>query len=75
MFVLTVSRPSSNMGPVGLKSRSLGQILENSCFHFRGHICDPVLIKLLMTVLVVFCVYVGLLNDSSDRVMCTCWSP
>jgi len=30
MFVLAISRPSSNMGHVGLASRSPGQILENS---------------------------------------------
>ena len=30
MFVLTISRPSSNIGHVGLKTRSPGQILWNS---------------------------------------------
>ena len=46
MFVLAISRPSLNMGQVGLTSRSPGQILQNSCLHSRGHICDPILMKL-----------------------------
>jgi len=37
-FVLAISRPSSNMGHVGLTSRSPGQILENSCKHYRPHL-------------------------------------
>ena len=41
MLVLTISRPSSNMGHVRSKTRSSDQILGNSCFHSRGHICDP----------------------------------
>ena len=35
------------MGHVGSKTRSLGQILVNSCLHSRGQICDPILIKLV----------------------------
>jgi len=50
MFVLTIARLSSNMGHVGSKTRSPGQILENSCLHPRGHICDPILIKLCQNV-------------------------
>ena len=46
MYVLTISRPSSNMGYVGLKTRSSGKILGNSCSHSRGHIYDPILVKL-----------------------------
>jgi len=46
MFVLTISRPSSHMGHVGSKTRSPGQIFGNSCLHFRGQICDPILMKL-----------------------------
>ena len=34
------------MGYVGLKTRSPGQILGNSCLHSRGHICDSILMKL-----------------------------
>jgi len=43
---LTIYKPSSNMGHVGLKTRSPGQILGNSCLHSIGHICDPILMKL-----------------------------
>jgi len=46
MFVLAISRPSSNLGHVGSKTRSPGKIFENSCLHSRGHICDPILMKL-----------------------------
>jgi len=45
MFVLTISRPSSNMGHVVSKSRSPGQILRNSCLLLRDHICNPILIN------------------------------
>jgi len=38
IFVLAISRPSSNMGNVGLTSRSPGQILENSFEHYRPHL-------------------------------------
>jgi len=41
VFVLTISRPISNMGHVGSKTRSPGKILWNACLHFIGHICDP----------------------------------
>jgi len=34
------------MGHVGLKTRSLGQILGHSCLHSRGHICDQSLMEL-----------------------------
>ena len=50
MFVLTISRLSSNMGHVRSKTRSPGQILGNSCLHPRGHICDPILMKLCQNV-------------------------
>jgi len=46
MFVLTISRPSSNIGHVGLKTRSPGQILKNSCLHSRGHISNLSLMEL-----------------------------
>ena len=35
-----------NMGVVGPKSRSVGQILEKPCLHSSGHIFDPIFIKL-----------------------------
>ena len=41
MFVFTISKTRSNMGHVGLKTRSPGQILGNSCLHSRGHIFLP----------------------------------
>jgi len=41
------------MGHVGSKTRSPGQILGNSCLHSRGHICDPILIKLFQNVLTI----------------------
>ena len=46
MLILMISRPSSNMGQVGSKSRSLGQILEKPCEHSRGHIFSSIFIKL-----------------------------
>jgi len=46
MCVLTISRPSSNMGHVRSNTWSPGQILGNSCLHTRGHIYDPILMKL-----------------------------
>ena len=48
MFVLTISRLSSNMGYVGSKTRSPGQIIGNSCLQSRGHICNPILTKLCL---------------------------
>ena len=46
MFIWIISRTSSNMGGVGLKSRSLGQIFVKSCYHSRGHNFYPIFIKL-----------------------------
>jgi len=46
MFVLAISRTSSNMGHVGLTSRSPGQILENSCLHSTGNISHRIFMKL-----------------------------
>jgi len=34
------------MGHVGTKTRSPGQIFQKSCFHSRGNVCDPILMKL-----------------------------
>ena len=36
MFVWAVSRPKSNMGHVGSKTRSVGQILGKPCVPNRG---------------------------------------
>ena len=46
MFILKISRTSLNMGWVGSKSRSLGQIFVKSCYHSRGHNFEPIFIKL-----------------------------
>jgi len=45
MFVLKLARPGSNMGHYGLKTRSPGQILGNSCLQSRAQIGDPILMK------------------------------
>ena len=46
MIILTIYQSSSNMGDVRSKTRSVGQIMENSCEHSRGHIFGPIFIKL-----------------------------
>ena len=46
MFVLMKSRTNLKMGNVGLKTRSLGQILEKPCVHSKGHIFSPLIMKL-----------------------------
>ena len=46
MINLTISQLSLNMGDVGSKTRSVGQIMEKPCEHSRGHSFGPVFIKL-----------------------------
>ena len=46
MIILTISQSSSNMGDIGLKTRSVGQIIEKPCEHSRGHSFGPIIIKL-----------------------------
>ena len=46
MIILTISQLSSNMGDVGSKTRSVGQIMEKPCEHSRGHSFGPIIIKL-----------------------------
>ena len=46
MIILTISQLSSNMGDVGSKTRSEGQIMEKPCQHSRGHSFGPIFIKL-----------------------------
>ena len=46
MIILTISQLSWNMGDVGSKTRSVGQIMEKSCEHSKGHIFGPIFIKL-----------------------------
>ena len=46
MIILTISQLSSNMGDIGSKTRSVGQIMEKPCEHSRGHSFCPIFIKL-----------------------------
>jgi len=46
MFILKISRTSSNMGGVRSKGRSQGQIFVKSCYHSRGLNLDQNFIKL-----------------------------
>ena len=45
MFVLIKSRMSLKLGHVGLKTRSLGQILKKPCVRSRCHIFSRILVK------------------------------
>ena len=45
MFILIISGTSLNMGQVGSKSRSVGQILGKPCLHSTGHIFYPIFFK------------------------------
>ena len=45
MFVVMLSRSQINLGHVGSKTRSVGQIEEKLYFHSGGHIFDPVSMK------------------------------
>ena len=46
MFVLIKSQTSLKLSHVGSKTRLLGQTLEKSCVHCRGHIFSPIIMKL-----------------------------
>ena len=50
MLMIIISRLSSNLGIVGLKTRSLGQILEKPCVHCGGHSFDSKFMKLYQNV-------------------------
>ena len=50
MIILTISRVSSNMYHVGLKTRSVGQMVEKPCEHNTGHIMHPVIMKICQNV-------------------------
>ena len=52
MFVVLLSRSQFNLGHVGSKTRSVGQIEEKSYFHSRCHIFDPVSMKFGQNVLI-----------------------
>ena len=44
--MIIISRSDSKLGYVGSKPRSVGQILEKSCVHSRGHSFDSKFMKL-----------------------------
>ena len=46
MFVVIKSQTSVKMGHVGLKTRSLGQILGKHCVCSRGHFFSLIIMKL-----------------------------
>ena len=46
MFVLMKFRMNPKMGHVGSKTRSLSQMLEEPCVHYRGYIFSPIIMKL-----------------------------
>ena len=48
--MIIISKSSSKLGYVGSKTRSLGQIFENSCVHFRGHRFDHKFMKIYQNV-------------------------
>ena len=50
MFILMSTRTLLNMGVVGSKSRSLGQILEKPCYRIAGHSFGPMFFKLAQDV-------------------------
>ena len=50
MLMIMISRIISKLGHVGLKTRSLGQILEKSCLHSKRHSFDPKFMKVLQIV-------------------------
>ena len=50
MIILTISQPSSNMGHVGSKTRSVGQIIEKPCEHDTVHIMHPISMKICQNV-------------------------
>ena len=50
MLIIKTSRSGSKLGHVGLKTRSLGPIVEKSCVHSRGHRFDHKFMKLCQNV-------------------------
>ena len=45
MSNIIISGSGSKLGHFGSKTRSLGQIIEKPCVHFRGHSFDPNFMK------------------------------
>ena len=50
ILIIIISRSDLKLGYVGLKTRSLGQILEKPCVHSRRHSFDPSFMKLCQNV-------------------------
>ena len=48
--MVIICRSNSNLGHVGSKTRSPGQILEKPCVHSRGHRFDHKFMKLCQNV-------------------------
>ena len=46
MFTLKISRSNLKLGHVGLKTRSLGQIIEKPCDLSRGHIFHEIFMNI-----------------------------
>ena len=46
MIILTISQLSLNMGDIGSKTWSVGQIMGKPCENSRGHIFGQIFIKL-----------------------------
>ena len=59
MIILTISHSVANLGDVGSKTRSVGQIMEKPCEHSRGHSFGPIFIKLAQ-------------NDHLDNISFSC---
>ena len=50
MLIIIISRSSLKVGHGGLKTRSLGQILEKPCVHSKRQSFDPKFMKLCQNV-------------------------
>ena len=50
MAIIKMSRSDLKLGHVGSKTRSLGQILEKTCEHSKGHSFDSNVMKVYQIV-------------------------
>ena len=50
MFVLMKPQSSGNMGHVGSKTRSVGQMIEKPCEPDASHIMYPIIMKICLNV-------------------------
>ena len=53
MLMIIMSRSSSELGHVGSKTRSLGQILEKTFVHSRGHSLDSKFIHFIRMLMII----------------------